>query len=292
MHALIPLLFTLILFNSKQLKNDKLYRANIFALVGISYFCVLQYALYWYRVFPTESVAQYLPGLLAVSSAIGIALSPWNRRSHPLKTVLLCGLFGFSLLSTFAFDKAIKETLAEIGGFFQNDVSLKPDKASLSDHKLVELQSIGIQLQIPQHWQQRQLSSGHHYFIYDEQGKVLLEVRPNCLDALEIDTPTYLSNILQLFEGHNAGAQYESRCAQMEADKNCLVQVRYPQSGSIKEKWHWLEIPTDQSRTFALDFVLLEDLSALKVEVWDVISSVAILKDKATEPCRTPAAWL
>src|SRR5690606_15940047 len=99
-------------------------------------------------------------------------------------------------------------------------------------------------------------------------------------------------NILQLFEGHNAGAQYESRCAQMEADKNCLVQVRYPQSGSIKEKWHWLEIPTDQSRTFALDFVLLEDLSALKVEVWDVISSVAILKDKATEPCRTPAAWL
>ena len=87
MHSLAPLLFTLILFNSHQLKTDNLYKANIFALVGGSYFVFLQYTVYWYRIFPSHNLAQYIPGFIVVLSTVGIALSPWNRRSNVIKTL-------------------------------------------------------------------------------------------------------------------------------------------------------------------------------------------------------------
>lgn len=291
MHALIPLLFIFILFNSEQLKNDKLYRTNIFALVGISYFCVLQYTFYWYRVFPTESVLQYIPGLFAVLAAIGVALSPWNRQSHPIKTLALGGLFAILLTCTHAFDTAIKEKLAELGGFFQRDTTLKPHKVPGDDRTAVEVPAIGMRFFIPAHWQRRQLPSGHTYFVHEEAGKILLEIRPNCLETLIIDTPTYMSNLLRSFEADTA-VQHQQQCAIQAQVKHCLVQVKYPPVSPVKEKWHWLEIPEDKSRSYAMDFVLLQDTPELRAEIWDAISRVEILKQKATEPCRTPAAWL
>lgn len=292
MHALIPLLFIFILFNSKQIKLDKLYRANIFALVGISYFCLLQYTIYWYRIFPTEHVQQYLPGLLAVLTTVAVALSPWNRRSHPAKTAALCGIFAVTLVVSFTFDKSIKESLAEIGGFFQRDLVLKPTAATTLATKPIELPTIGLQLRLTQDWQPKQLSSGHHYFTAVQEGKIKVEIRPNCLGALEIDTPTYLSNILTLSEARDAGTQYAFQCAKQGATKLCLVKVQYSSTNELKEKWHWLEIPSDPARAFGMDILMFENSAEWERKVADILATVGPSEGAATEPCRTPAAWL
>lgn len=151
---------------------------------------------------------------------------------------------------------------------------------------------MGLRLQVPQDWHQHLLPSGHHYFTSGTVQKPLLEVRPNCLDELRIDTPTYLSNLLQLFEVRSPDTEYETKCAKRDKTKNCLVKVKYPPSAVIKGKWQWLEIPDDSSRAFSVDFLLFDESEDLQETVQNVIANVQLLDIAATEPCRTPAAWL
>lgn len=292
MHSLAPLLLILILFNRQQLKTDNLYRANVFALVGMSYFVLLQYTAYWYQIFPSQSLTQYVPSVLVVLSTVGIALSPWNKRSTAIKTLMLCGLFATTLVAVFTLDKPIKENLAEMGGFFEQNESLGQSSVIRYDSKSVELPEIGIRLDAPLDWLQHQLPSGHTYFTHSVMDKTLMEVRPNCLGALDIDTPTYLFNMLDLFEANTLSAATDLKCTQDGANKTCLVRVTYPQSSSIKEKWHWLKIPEDRSRSIGIDFLINENAEAQYAEIWKVIASIEHLEVKALEPCRTPAAWL
>jgi hypothetical protein len=118
-------------------------------------------------------------------------------------------------------------------------VMLKSDRVADPNGKSIELPNVGLRLLVPRNWQQRQLPSGHYYFTNDLAQTPLLEVRPNCLDELLIDTPTYISNLLQLFEANGPDTEYETRCAMLGKTKNCLVKVKYPPSSAIKGKWQW-----------------------------------------------------
>lgn len=131
MHSLILLIFIFIALNGKQLRRDSLYRANVFAITGTCYFVFVQYIAYWHKVFPVEGWRQYLPEVLVVFSAVGLSLSPWNKKSHPIKTVCLCSIFLISLLVTYIFDIKIKEWLAEKGGFFNTEplIAMEQKKA-------------------------------------------------------------------------------------------------------------------------------------------------------------------
>src|SRR5690606_26903793 len=179
-------------------------RANVFALVGVSYFVLLQYTVYWYQIFPTQSLIRYVPGFIVVLSTVGIALSPWNKRSNAIKTLILCGLFATTLVATFTLDKPIKENLATRGGCFKQGALFSQSSVIQYDSKSVELPAIGIRLDAPLDWQQHQLPSGHTYFTYSDRDNTLMEIRPNCLGGLDIDTPTYLFNILDLFEANTS----------------------------------------------------------------------------------------
>src|SRR5690606_41916628 len=181
----IPLLLIFILLNSHQLKVAKLYRANIFSLVGISYFLLYQYILYWYQIFPTEGVYQFIPGLLIFSSTVLIALSSWNRQSHPTKTVALCTLCTIALIATFTFDRAIKESVAELGGFFSGESIVPQGAPTEAILNTIEIPGIGIQLEVPNHWSTHTLPSGHTYFTAQDNERLMLKVRPNCMQGLK-----------------------------------------------------------------------------------------------------------
>lgn len=292
MHILAPILFILILFNSQQLKTDSLYRANVFMLVGFSYFVLLQYTAYWYRIFPAQSLIQHILSVIVVLSTVGIALSPWNKRSNVLKTLTLCSLFALALVATFAFDKPIKEKLAEAGGFFKADVPLGRGQAIPYESTSIEIPEIAIRLNAPIDWVKNKLPSGHVYFTRDDKSKRLLEVRPNCLNPLDLDTPTYLFNIINFFEAEATNGKAEYRCSQQSSIKTCLVKVTYPLPSSIKEKWHWLKIPEDRSKSIGIDFLFYENIEEQYAEIWGVIASIEHIDTEVVEPCRTPAAWL
>lgn len=291
MHALIPLLLIFILLNSHQLKVDKLYRANIFSLVGISYFLLYQYILYWYQIFPTEGVYQFIPGLLIFSSTVLIALSSWNRQSHPTKTVALCTLCTIALIATFTFDRAIKESLAELGGFFSGESIVPQGAPTEAILNTIEIPGIGIQLEVPNHWSTHTLPSGHTYFTAEDNERLMLEVRPNCMQGLNTDTPTFINNTLLLFKAPESAVDHRVRCVNA-SQKECLVTVIYNGPKPELEKWRWFKVAEDESYSVMMDVIFMTTDNVLKEDILYLLKSTKLLNNGPTEYCRTPASWL
>lgn len=285
MHALIPLLLIFILFNRNQLKADKLYRANVFALVGISYFFLYQHTLYWYRIFPTDNALQFIPGTLIVSATVFLALSPWNKNSHPIKTALLCSLCAAALVLGLGFDRPVKEKLAEIGGYFEDGTIISSVPAA--DSRTLDIAAIGIQLDLSSDWQERKLDSGHTYFVLQKNGQLAAEIRPNCLGDFNVDTPTFVFNTLELFAGTNESA----KCTRDQGIKECLIISGYATAKDVQEKWRWFKMQ-DKSWSMEIDVLAFTDDQAVKEEILTLLASARPAASGPSEPCRTPATWL
>lgn len=289
MHALAPLLFILIGFRNQQLKDDKLYRANVFSLVGMCYFFFLQYIYYWYKVFNSDSWTQYLPGFCIVLIFIGIALSPWNKKSHILKTVLLCSLFLLSVVITFTSDRWVKEQIAELGGYFNTENGIWAEPVNpLKNSDITQLDAIEVQLNIPSNWQVNQLDSGHVYFIKGPANQPLLELRPNCLGELTIDTPTLIDNLLSLSEAN----QQDVLCSKIKQNKECIVKIHYNDHQPVKQKWYWLWISPDNQQNLMADALFYESNELLEREIVGILQSIKPLAKRQLPFCTTPALWL
>jgi hypothetical protein len=297
MHALIPLLFIFIALNSKQLKEDMWYRANVFCLVGISYFFLFQYTLYWYQVFPTDQWIQFVPGLLIVLLTIAIALSSWNRKSHPAKTISLGFICCIAIATTLIFDHVVKEKLAEWGGYFDSEYlasSATPTSSAVSSSAsgIEEIPTIGVSLNVLPNWQRERLESGHLYFTALRKGKKILEVRPNCLGHFGIDTPTFVANTLSLFEADASGSQKNVECSLVAGSKQCLITVNYSGSNELAAKWRWLNIDKSRGVAYIVDALFYQGVATLKDDVRNILLSSHLLSQVPTQDCYTPAVWL
>lgn len=291
MHALIPLLLVFIALNGKQLRSDKLYRANVFAIVGICYFFFIQYIAYWNRVFPAEEWTEYLPGIVAVLGAVGFSLSPWNRKSHPVKTACLCSLFFISLAGTYVFDVKVKEWLAEKGGFFNDQISLNTNWEAATSAELFEFPGIGIEVRTSEGWRKAELPSGHEYLTYSDGDLGVMEVRPNCLGGMSIDTPTYVSNMLDLLEVTKPNIRYKYQCVKSERAKECLIRVEYPSVDGGRKRWHWLK-SLGEEKSIAMDFIMPDGNKAFEEKALGLMATTRISDRRKTAMCNTPAAWL
>lgn len=291
MHALIPLLLILILFNRRQLENDKLYRANVFALVGISYFVLFQYTLYWYRIFPSDGIFQFVPGVAIVISTVMVALSHWNKRSHPLKTGLLCALCAAAIVITLGLDHTLKEKLAELGGYFKSEATTQKQPASAA-YENEEVPAIGARIALSGMWSKKTLDTNHVYFVLQGDAGPMAELRPNCLGDFKIDTPTFVLNTLELFEAGTSGAAERVTCTRNRGIKHCLVTVKYASSLDIAEKWRWFKIQQDRSKSIMIDVLIFVDEPGVRKEISDALASAQPTENGPSEPCRTPAVWL
>lgn len=290
MHALIPLLLIFLLFNRHQLNNDKLYRANVFALIGTGYFSFYQYTLYWFRTFPDQGPLQYIPPLIITFSTLIIALSPWAKKSHPLKTLFLCSIFAISVPMSYVFDHQIKEKLAEFGGYFSDATLYLDDLPATTPNPALQLPDIGLMIAVPAEWKIEHLPSGHVYFIYRRDNQIQLEARPNCLGEFAIDTPTFIRNTLLLLEANREEATSASRCTHKGDVKECLVKVKYKRDTAVKEKWRLLRIHS--KRAWSVDILLFRNDQSAADAAATLIQSTEPLATSPTEPCHTPAAWL
>ena len=292
MHALIPLLFIFVFINSRQLKEDLLYRANIFSLVGINYFVIFYYTVYWYKIFPTTSPLQYVPGLIATSLLLGVALSPWNKKSHIAKTTLLVSALFVALGGYFLFDTKIKEALAKTGGFFSHKtIADKPSNTNPSPSQRIP--SIGVELiKLDDSWDEKSLKSGHRYFMKVVNDMPAIEIRPNCITEFQLDTPTYISNVLRSFEVQDSvRTTSDVNCSILNDIKRCLIRTVYSQKNTIKEQWHWL-VRSDTKHSIKVGVLFYQQTPALTTEAEKIIASINRLDISPTNYCHTPAAWL
>ena len=291
MHALIPLLIIFVALNGQQLKNDKLYRANVFAIVGICYFSLLPFVFYWNGVFQVEEWAASLAVLTVVLVAVCVSLSSWNRRSHQLKTGVLCTFCFISLVASDSFDWEIKEWIAEKRGFFVEGTLLANVQELEPATQRIEFSNIDIELGVSEDWRAAELSSGHKYLIYSVDGQAVLEVRPNCLDGARIDTPTYIKNKLELMGAGKSGATHDYQCHLNGALKQCLIKLEYPSAGHLEQRWHWLSVQ-GEDQAVVMDFIMSDASASTENQALALMASTKGKEWRRAHSCHTPAAWL
>ena len=291
MDALIPLLLIFIALNSKQLAKDKLYRANVFAVVGIFYFVFLQYIHYWNRIFQVDGWVRIIPILIIVLVAVGLSLSPFIKRSHIVKTTILCSIFAASLATTYIFDISVKEWLAEKGGFYSDRLAVPIDSSRSDRESSFKFHAVGLEMRAFDRWSKVELPSGHEYLKYEHDGEGRVEVRPNCLGKIQIDTPTYVSRILQSAEPGIREASSSYECGKYAGLKECLVKVTYSSEVGSCKRWH-LYAENDSNSGVVVDFILSGESELLQERVMSLMASIRIIEKRTTEVCRTPAVWL
>jgi hypothetical protein len=292
MHALIPLLFALILINTKQLQYDNCYRVSVLSLVGLSYFVVLQYAIYLDRVFPDLGYTlKYLPMLAAVLVVVCLSLSPLLTRSSPLKAAVLLALFCVGTALSFAFDVKIKNKLAELGGYFSDG----PAPFSQLDwgdgaRRSLEFPQIGLRVNVPEGWMVEHLPTGHPVLYKQQAAQKSAEIRPNCFAEALNDVPTFVENSLWMLEATDR--QHEVECTNSDGQMSCLIKVRYQQQNDVAEHWRWFRTIARAKLHAEADAVFYATGMGLKQEVALILNSVEVLGSRPAHPCTTPAAWM
>lgn len=293
MHPLIPLLFSLIGFNGRQFREDKQYRLNVFSLVGISYFCFLTHISYWHETFSAPAWVVNFISVLVVMTTVAIALSPWLRHGGLAKTASLGLLFSAVLVGSYVYDREVKETIARMAGFYGDEILSFQSEPEPHTVLQIALPS-GLELEVPTNWELRDMPSGHVYFNFYASGQKALELRPNCVGRLRLDTPTIIKNALARLEAEGKGLAHKVECQMTGSGvKECLIQVRYEKTeGMPRERWYWLSIPRDRRVSTVVDVLLFDDSPALRSEALVAIASVRRVEQDAAVLCTTPAAWL
>lgn len=291
MHAIIPLLYIFLFFNKDQLRNDSPYRVCVFSLIGLSYFVFIQYIMYYYWVFPSDSLLQYLPGVVVVGGILGLCLSPWVKRATPIKAVICGTVFLAGALSSLIFDVEIKEQIAVAGGFYR----VEPQQhhfappAELNSEN-IEFNRVGYSLEQLRQWSHKTASSGYDFLTAVEESKTLAEIRPNCFNDLGVDTPKYIEN--SLFAMAAEGQEHMVECIKNEGNRECLIKVKYNENHDTIERWRWFRYSAKNKVNPELDILFYNNQSKLRAEAAFMLKSLQLLPPVSDVYCLTPAEWL
>lgn len=291
MHAIIPLLYILLIFNKDQLSNDSPYRVCVFSLAGMSYFVFIQYIMYYYWVFSSDSLLQYLPSVVVVGGVLGLCFSPWVKRATPVKAVIFGAVFLTSTLSSLLFDVEIKERIAVAGGFYR----IGPQQRHLArpaelGSENVEFNRVGYSLKRLQQWSHKTTSSGYDFLTAERESKILAEMRPNCFKELGVDTPNYIEN--SLFAMAAEGQEHKVECIKNKGNRECIIQVKYNKNHDTVERWRWFQYSTKNKANAELDILFYNNRSELRAEAAFMLKSIQLLPTVSDVYCLTPAEWL
>lgn len=293
MNPLIPLLFTLIALNGRQVKGDTLYRLKVLFLIGIACFLFLFHINYWHEMFSPAAWITNTLAILIVLMTVAVGLSSWIRGAGIRTTSGLGIVFFLVLMGSYAFDRDIKEIIAHGAGFYKGETLTEVLTTGSKNGVNVTL-PVGLEMRIPGTWEQRKLPPGHTYFTRVEDGRQVLEVRPNCLGKSRLDTPTIIRNTFATFEADRKGLEKQAVCrASAFGEKQCLIQVRYGIAEELPyERWYWLSIPHGRGSSSVVDVLLFNDSVDVRSEVLSAIASIQKVGEPTGLLCRTPAAWL
>lgn len=292
MHAVIPLLFVFILFNGKQLREDNMYRVSVLSLVGLSYFVFLQYGLYYNRVFPPpDGYAHYVPPLAIVLGVVALCFSPWIKRTSLWKACALLFLFLTGTAATYVFDVEIKNSIAEMGGYFDSGIPLLNDlEHDVKSNREVSLPGIAHAAAVPDTWTVDEMPSGHNFFTLNAEDQTLAEIRPNCISDSHVDLPTLVENAL--FAVGAQGQKQEVVCDKKSSRRRCLVKV-FSDSGSRPiERWSWFSIGKIGTLGTTVDVLFYSPEPSLRKQTALILETLKPTDAASAVRCLGLAAWM
>lgn len=292
MTAILLLIIILTLLFLAKPRHSRSYHIAVLAIFGIFYFCIWYFLDFYVTVFQWQEKFRYilLGGLFSLAAIS--AVLPWTRNIGPFPAYCLAILFFISLALTYGFEKNIKHALASLGGYYNKEASYKlPDRIKQEGKKFNFVEG-GIEVIVPPDWVKKTHNSGLTYFVYPDDSRPLIEMRPHCFHNSDLTLPEIMSNMKI-----SMAVQYdkiEQECSiAFDNWHTCSLHAEKDRADPKSTVWRWLAVDTEHAQSVEIDFVYSNTEPSLMHDVLKVINSIKVYKlDEPYPGCLSPAEWL
>lgn len=273
MNAIIPLLFTLILINHKKLKNDKYYRNSVFAIVGITFFCLLKFTDYYFSIFPHSNFARNIIDGSVITITVLLCLSPLIVKSGPMGAGISITLFSLSALLALGLDYQVKNFIAEKGGYFNQTPPQTPKKSPYRTKKYISDEG-GFRIQLQDKWEKKRHKSEQDYFVLNELDSKIAELRPICFHTSKNVITDIVNNFRKSALIEKTSISHY--CYKKNEFFVCLIKNIWENNNSPLERWHWIAMNPHYQQNIELDVLIYKQDAEIKEEINRIINSVEI----------------
>lgn len=272
-------------------KDRESYQIALLAILGVAYFTVWRFVDYYMDIMSMNSTARHSAFLLIMLVALALAALPQCRNISRRPAIIFAVIFAVVLTLTFAFEVLIKNTVADIGGYF--------DKAPIKQKALPEgslsqpyyFDAGGVGFDIPVRWSKEVHSSGHVYFDLKTSGKLVAEMRPRCFHGSNISLPEIIQNISN--EDRSKNLVVDSSCYMSSDDMyTCSIRSYKSENASSLSIWRWLVTDKYQHQSIEIDFIFYVKNIDAERDAEAVMSTLRVKRLASPLPlCASPAEW-
>lgn len=290
MYSTILLIAGIALAYFSKPKDKKNYQMAVLSIIGLGYFCIWRFYEFYINVFFLSDNIKNISFLALMISLFTVCLLPAVRNISRLYASLFAAIFFICVVITFGFEKNIKNSVADWGGYFSDNVQIL--LASKSTGKKRTFKSLGLSINLPSTWQEKQHSTGLKYFDFIEDNKVQAQLRPRCFHNVDISIPEIIMNMTLL--DNTEVSQAKKECFKSSLNKYiCFVRTAsVKQTDGATERWRWLIMDEDQSQNIQLDFVFYGDNKKARQDAKSIINSIQLNKLSSPLPfCISPIEW-
>ena len=290
MYIAILLILGFILVYIIKPKDKESYRKTVLSLFGIAYFSLWRFIGFYFDIFSTTSIDKNTVFLFLIILVFIISFLPWVSRSTPVKSYSFIAVFVVSVVITFTFEREIKNTIAELGGYYHDLEYNFSDETNKSEVNSFYYKAGGFKINIPASWLKKTNGSGLVYFIKQSNNKKTAELRPRCFHNTDLTMPEIVNNIISTDK--TQGAKTEKHCSiKNKKLLTCFVRSNNTNS-NMQERWRWLVMNKENRQNMELDTVFYNNNVINSQEVNKIISSFEM--NTLAEPlpyCASTIEW-
>lgn len=273
MNVIIPLLFALILINSKKLKNDTYYRNTVFAIVGITFFFFLKFIDYYFFIFPHSDIYYNIISASVILSTVLLCLSPLAIKSGMIGASISIIFFSISVVLALGFEYDIKNIIAEKGGYFNNPPHQKYEIDTTNNQKYTNGEG-GFSIQLLEIWEQKKHEGDLDYFVFNKSGTKIAEIRPTCFHSSKHVITDIVNNLKKTAITENQTSTH--KCYKKDDFFVCLIKNTDKSTKTPFERWHWLAMNPHYRQNIEIDVLIHKPSAEIKREITRIFNSVKI----------------
>lgn len=241
--------------------------------------------------FAWEALYEQAAFLILVVTTLILALTPWLKRITSIPAYSLIALFLICVIATFTLEKIIKNTIADLGGFFNSSNPVDKMDSKTYNSRLFSYEEGGFTISIPSSWRQKKHRSGLTQFERRNGREQLTTLSPTCFHNSEISIPEIINNIKNTNKLQGITTNYQ--CFRGK-QKNyiCFITSKKLSVNSMEERWQWLVTNKWQDQSVELDFVFYDQDLQGRQESEYIIRSLQIQPmDSPLPSCINSVDW-
>ena len=292
MYTVLLLSVALILVFVSKPSDRQSYHKAILAIFGMTYFIIWRFIAFYVDVFLLGESFKNIAFISLIVASVIISVLPWVTQIKQKPATALSFLFLISAFFSFAFEKDIKNHIAQWTGYFNQTAPVLNTILPTTDSKSFYLDAEGFSISIPETWKKKSNNSGLIYFEAQVENKKHIELRPSCFHNAETSMPEIITNILNHDKSNKLITDIQC-FRQTEKLYACFIRSNGKFDNGAMEKWRWIVMDKNQRQNIELDIIFYSNDTGMRRTAEAVIHSIKYKHLPDPLPtCKSTIDWL